>query len=125
MSHRGLLSRLESGEREQDPVRSIVGNLQVLLNARVGSSLSAPEFGVIAFTDLVHELPHGLRSLQQAIRDSIARYEPRLKNVSVRFVPGEDPLQLGFEVVARVGDTKRSLLRLHTRLTADRQFRFE
>ena len=119
---RGLLSRLETGDRDIEMVTSVVAHLRVLLNSRAGGALTVPDFGVVDFTDIVHEVPQGVRQLQQVLRDVIQKYEPRLLQVSVRFVPSTEPLRLAFEVVGRLDDGRRSLLRLRTHLTADRTF---
>ncbi len=120
MGARGLLSRLSSRDpgRPVDEVTSIVNNLRVLLNTRVGDSLSAQGFGVTDFVDLVHEFPYATGTMQKSIRAAISEYEPRLRNVRVRSIPSEDPLTLAFEVSARLaGDRKRGLVRVRTRVS--------
>ena len=48
----------------------------------------------------------------------VARYEPRLRNVSVRTVPSDDPLMLTFEISGRlVGDRRRGVVRLRSEMT--------
>ncbi len=53
----------------------------------------------------------------------ILKYEPRLKNVSVRYIPDDEPLVLRFEVVARLNDRSRSLVRLRTQMSSGGTFR--
>jgi type VI secretion system protein len=55
----------------------------------------------------------------------ILKYEPRLKNVSVRYIPDEEPLVLRFEVVARLNDDSRSLVRLRTSMMSGGNFRVD
>ena len=120
MGARGLLSRLSSRDpgRPIDEVTSIVNNLRVLLNTRVGDSLSAVGFGVADFVDMVHEFPYASGTMQKGIRAAITEYEPRLRNVRVRPIPSEDPLTLAFEVSARLSsDRKRGLVRVQTRVS--------
>ncbi|MBZ0116351.1 MAG: type VI secretion system baseplate subunit TssE [Sandaracinaceae bacterium] len=114
MSARGFLSRLASGDRRQDVVSSVVAHLNAMLNTRAGESVTVPDYGLMDFQDVVHTMPEAIGTIQQCIRATILKYEPRLKNVSVRFVPGEDPLILRFEVVARLSDARRSVVRLQT-----------
>jgi type VI secretion system protein len=116
MSSRGLLSRLASGSRRTDVVSSVVDHLKDMLNTRTGESVTVPDFGVVDFADVCHNMPEAIGAIQQSIRATILKYEPRLKNVSVRFVPSEDPLVLRFEVVARLADARRSVVRLRTNL---------
>ncbi len=97
---RGLMDRLAAGTagRDQDEVESIVGHLRVLLNTRRGDSVSAPEFGIPDFSDLVHGFPESLALLQQSVKATILQHETRLRNVIVRHVPDEDSLVIRFEI---------------------------
>lgn len=121
---RGLLDRLGT-HRRIDVVESIGENLRALLNARQGSSSSVMDFGVIDFVDIVHELPMSIAKVQESIRNTIQQYEPRLRNVTVRFLPGEDPLRLQFEVTARLAEDKRRSVRFATSLEAGGRFEVE
>jgi type VI secretion system protein len=114
---RGLFSRLSAADpaRPLDDVQSILGNLRVILNTRTGDSPASPDFGIIDFCDLVHNFPDATTYIQKSIRDTLAKYEPRLKSVRVRQVPSEDPLKLVFEISARLSsDRRRGLVRVRT-----------
>ncbi len=125
MTQRGLLSRLGTGQRHTDTVQSVLDHLKVLLNTCQGESITVPDYGLMDFSDIVHELPHGIHKIQQSIRAVILKYEPRLKNVSVRYIPDEEPLVLKFEVVARLNDESRSLVRLRTAMSSGGTFRVQ
>lgn len=100
---RALLSRIAGRSGPPgDEVAAIVAHLQVLLNTRRGDSVTVPEFGVLDFSDLVHEFPGAISQLSRSIRATIMEYEPRLKNVSVRHIPDEHALTLRFEIVAQL-----------------------
>jgi type VI secretion system protein len=118
---RGLLDRLGDARRI-DPLESIVEHLRALLNTKTGACVTVPEFGVVDFTDIVHDIPTSINKLQDSIRQTILEFEPRLRNVTVRFVPGTDPLKLNFEVSARLADDKRRVLRFETSLEAGGRF---
>lgn len=123
MAGRGLLSRIEAEEgastRDRDVSTSIVEHLRVLLNTRKGDSATAPGFGVVDFTDLVHSFPTAVQTLQAAIRATVLEYEPRLRNISVRHVPDDDPLVLRFEITAQPADRNaRGMLRFRTQMSA-------
>jgi len=119
---RGLLSRIElmsrSGTREREDLpEAIAAHLRVLLNTHQGDAATAPSFGLMDFTDLVHSLPGSIPTLQAAIRSSILEFEPRLKNVTVRYLPETDPLILRFEITAQPMDQgARGLLRFRTQV---------
>jgi type VI secretion system protein len=119
---RGLLSRIEtssrSGAREREDLpEAIAAHLRVLLNTRQGDAATAPSFGLVDFTDLVHSFPGSISTLQAAIRASILEFEPRLKNVNVRYMQETDPLILKFEITAQpVEEGARGLLRFRTQV---------
>jgi type VI secretion system protein len=122
MTGRGLLSRIESEQgtssRDADATSSIAEHLRVLLNTRRGDSATVPGFGGVDFTDLVHSFPYSIQTLQGAIRATILEFEPRLRNVSVRHVPDEDPLMLRFEISAQPADrSARGVLRFRTQMS--------
>jgi type VI secretion system protein len=119
MAARGILSRI-TGEstRGVDDIELIVGNLQALLNTRLGDAVSAEGFGVVDLVDIIHDFPAAAQIMQRSIRATIARYEPRLRNVSVRTVPSEDPLVLTFEISGRlIDDRRRGVVRLRSEMT--------
>jgi len=119
---RGLLSRLGKDDRKPDTVASVVAHLRDLLNSRHGDAVTVPEYGLMDFSDVCHNFPEAITYLQQSIRQTIMTYEPRLKNVSVRYVPDEDPLVRRFEIVARLADDRRSIVRLKTRCGPEGRF---
>lgn len=118
MSDRGLLSRLRAGRRSVDLVASIAAHLRELLNARQGLSETVPTFGIIDFNDVVHTLPDGIRTLQSSIRAAILEHEPRLQSVTVRAIESPSSLSIRFEVLGRLANDRRTMVRMHTELRA-------
>ncbi|MEZ4390548.1 MAG: type VI secretion system baseplate subunit TssE [Polyangiales bacterium] len=123
MVGRGLLSRIASKDprqsRVENEVESIVAHLRDLLNTRQGEAITVPEFGVIDFTDLVHNFPDAIQLLQRSIRATILQFEPRLKNVVVQHVRDEDVLILKFQISAQVSTRQgRGAVRFETQLRA-------
>ncbi len=119
MPARGVLARI-CGEStgDTDEVQSIVANLQVLLNTRLGDALTAPGFGVIDLVDVLHNFPFAAQIMQRSIRATIVEYEPRLDNVHVRLVESDDPMLLTFEISARLAsDNRRGPIRLRGEMT--------
>ncbi len=122
---RGLLSRLTatsvSEARPVNELESIVEHLRALLNTRQGESPSVPDFGVIDFTDLVHNFPEAIQLLQRCIRTTILQYEPRLKNVVVQHVRDDESLVLKFQITAQLqnkGNKNGGAVRFETQLRA-------
>ena len=57
---------------------------------------------------MLHSYPESVRDIERALKTAISKYEPRLKNVRVRFMPNEDdPLDLHFEVTARLSGKEK------------------
>ena len=117
-ARRGLLARLSSGGQRIGELESIIAHLNDLLNTRMGESLSASDFGIVDFADVVHNFPEATQVLQQSIRATILKYEPRLRNVSVHPVASPDTLMIAFEISARLASgAQRGVFRVRTELT--------
>jgi type VI secretion system protein len=112
---RGLFDRLEDGRRTIDTAESILAHLHVLLNTRE----------IVDLTDLVHTLPDGMRSVEQALCRAIEQYEPRLVQVSVRHVPGDDPLRLEFQVAGKLAAEPSRAFRTKTWVRLPGRFRVD
>ncbi len=64
-------------------VESVRRHLGRLLNSRQGMSEAAPDYGLPAMSDLVAGRDQYVQMVQDAIRTTIERYEPRLRRVRV------------------------------------------
>jgi type VI secretion system protein len=124
-----LLKRLEANAdptaagrtryRTDDLEAAVRDHLHQLLNTRQGSAPTVPDYGVIEFTELLHDFPHAISILQRNIKNTILKYEPRLKNVQVRAVEADDDLDQSlvyFEVSAQLvhPDGERQPIRFST-----------
>jgi type VI secretion system protein len=109
-----LLERIGARKREphargqEDPrqiIDSVLEHLQRILNTRQGNVPIAESFGLPDLTDIQQYYPDSLRGFENAIRQTIQNYEPRLKAIRVRFIPNdEDPLSLSFQIVGRLAN---------------------
>ncbi|MDY6955038.1 MAG: type VI secretion system baseplate subunit TssE [Thermodesulfobacteriota bacterium] len=107
-----LLERIRSWEREphrraqEDPKRiidSVLNHLQRILNSRQGSTPIAEDYGVPDFTEFLRRYPDSLNDFERSIRQTIQKYEPRLRAVRVRLIPQEeDAFSLRFQIVAKL-----------------------
>ncbi len=123
---RGLLGRLATSGASSQPGGDLSGDiaahLHALLNTRIGSAPTAPAYGVVDFTDLVHAFPKSIPALALSIRSTILAFEPRLKNVNVRHLPDEDPWLLKFEISGQLAAGKeRGTLRFRTEVSSSGQ----
>ncbi len=68
---------------EDARIRSVLANLQRLLNARRGAVGHLPNYGLPDISEVYRDMPDSIGLLQQAIKDTIEVYEPRLARVRV------------------------------------------
>lgn len=111
-----------------DPRRmidSILAHLERMLNTRRGSVPIAPDFGIPDFTDFRTAYPDSQRDLEREIRQTIQKYEPRLRAIRVKFVPDENELlSIRFQITARLAiEDNGETVVLHGVLDADGKFR--
>lgn len=63
----------------------------------------AEDYGVPDFTTLLEGYPNSLRAFERSIRETIQKYEPRLKGVRVSFISSdEDLLSLRFQITGKL-----------------------
>jgi type VI secretion system protein len=109
MVRRGLLSRIAGGDAAPvEEVESILAHLNALLNARQNESPCVPQYGIVDLSDIVYAFPAAVSQLVKSIRETIAEFEPRLKNVTVPQQQDDNPLVLRFEIVAQLALRARS-----------------
>ncbi|MBW2733860.1 MAG: type VI secretion system baseplate subunit TssE [Deltaproteobacteria bacterium] len=110
MSSRTLLERIEDPEPadmrhlvedEAQLFDSIRRQLQRMLNSRRGTASATPKYGTTDFSGLLRAAS-SLDTIRDEMLESIALYEPRLREVEVSFSPGEDTFAMVFDVSARV-----------------------
>ena len=80
-------------------VGAIKRHLQWMLNSRQGCSQSAPELGLGDFNDSVGGSLDFTIKISINIKETIERYEPRVKIHDVAFIPNpESPMELSFKI---------------------------
>lgn len=122
-----LFERLEDGHTAV-PVRtdltrlaaSVLGNLSAVFNARQGSCLTRPDYGLPDFNDALIKGPESMPVIARAIKAQIDRFEPRLTQVLVRPDPDPDnPLSLRFQISARIRGQDGERIGFETTLSDD------
>src|SRR5688500_2646887 len=90
--------------RGQDLEAVVLEHLSLMLNTRQGSALTCPDYGIVELSELLQDFPDALGVMQRAIKNSITKYEPRLKNVQVRAVQigTAGDLNAYFEITAQL-----------------------
>ncbi|MFV1951807.1 MAG: type VI secretion system baseplate subunit TssE [Nitrospinota bacterium] len=90
-------------ENTDQLAESVLLHLRKMLNTWQGHSLTLPDYGIPVLADIMHSFPDALAMMEDAICNSIGKYEPRLRGVKVRYVESEDDiLRLRFEVTAQL-----------------------
>ena len=74
-----------SNEVETD----IQAHLVEILNTRMGSARTVPDYGLMEVSEVIHDFPDAIAMIQRSLKACIQTYEPRLKNVQVRHIKGE------------------------------------
>ena len=69
--------------------KSIMDNLTRIFNTRRGSLFHLEDYGLPDISELYRKLPEGLEELRIAIRKTVEKFEPRLKNVRVTSLDSE------------------------------------
>ena len=76
-------ARLSDVPESEHHLRSVIGNLGRLFNTRRGWLPHIPEFGLPDITDVSRAAPAEVEAIRRAIRESVERFEPRLRRVRV------------------------------------------
>ncbi|HET6369858.1 MAG TPA: type VI secretion system baseplate subunit TssE [Nitrospiria bacterium] len=94
---------LTVSENTEQLADSILRHLRKMLNTRQGHALIQPEYGMPDVTEFRENLPEMVEIVQQGIRNSVEKFEPRLRNVTVSFVPSQDDwTNLRFEITGEL-----------------------
>jgi type VI secretion system protein len=99
-----------------DLENDITAHLVEILNTRMGSARTVPDYGLMEVSEVLHDFPDAIAMIQRSLKACIQQYEPRLKNVQVRHVKGDALAQmvLEFEITGQfqMPDGRRQSLRL-------------
>lgn len=116
-----LLERILYWETEAAPsatpsadllVGSVLSHLRRILNTRRGSASIDPNFGMPDFTNVAGSTFSGssVRELEMDLVGTIRKYEPRLRNPTLKMVPDErDILALKFELGGTIQMSERDV----------------
>ena len=95
-----------AGRNLQLEVSSIINHLQRLLNSRQGSVPIAADYGIPDITNFPgDDLTAMAKEMEKSLRQVIEKFEPRLRDVRISFLPAEDVvLALRFKIEAFLVD---------------------
>lgn len=101
------VSRLDAGEYKM----SVFADISRLYNTQQGTVLISQDLGVPDFTNLLNRFgPQEVAIMERAFREVLEKYEPRVRNVIVRFLPRDNEYGvLRFVVSASLAFRNQSL----------------
>ena len=99
---------LNTTQNTEALAESILFHLTRVLNTRQGGPMIQPQdYGMVDITEISTRFPDSIADVQKAIRTTIEKYEPRLKNVQVEHIgEGADLQTLKFKITAQLADKK-------------------
>jgi type VI secretion system protein len=90
-----------------DLVRSVLHNLQNILNARLGNAAAQPDLGMPSPSEITRGGADGVERIIRGLRACVEKYEPRLAGIDVVHLDSENEyLTLRFTVTARIANSK-------------------
>jgi len=111
-SERSILERLAKpatkGQRTlsqntHEMTRSVLRNLQHILNTRLGDAPAQPDLGMPSPSEITQASPDAINMVMRNLRACIEKYEPRLSSIDIAHVEaGDEILTLRFQVTARL-----------------------
>jgi type VI secretion system protein len=94
-------------DNPQERQRSILQNLQRILNTRTGHAMAQLDMGTPAPQDLALASADGVNGALRTIRLAIEKYEPRLKSVEITQIHVKDEvLTMRFQITATIVSQK-------------------
>lgn len=118
---------LTIGENKEALAESVLRNLQNMLNTRQGHVLVQPDYGMPDVTEFVQTLPELVKAVEKGIKNSIQKFEPRLKNPVITYVPAEHyQTELRFEISAElVTEREKAPVSFETEVSSSGQIKIK
>ncbi|MBT2339765.1 MULTISPECIES: type VI secretion system baseplate subunit TssE [Pseudomonas] len=96
---------LDQVSEQDQPVLSVLDNLQRILGSRAGALSHLPDYGLPDLGAGLQGVPAGTPTLIEAMAATLLKYEPRLASVSIELLPQALPgyVELALEVQLKGG----------------------
>lgn len=99
---------LSSVSEDRHHFLSVMSNLNRLFNTRQGSVKHLPGYGLPDISSVYREAPRSIDGLRRAIKESVQKYEPRLRRVHVKHKETDTyDMRLVFILTAELKDGER------------------
>lgn len=93
---------------DDQPVLSVLDNLQRILNSRAGTLAHLPDYGLPDMASILQGLPGSAHQLIGSLRGTLLKYEPRLAAVHVELLPQKRPGHLEYSLEVELHDGRRA-----------------
>ena len=92
---------------EDQHTLSVLDNLQRILNSRAGSLSHLPDYGLPDMGLILQGLPASAHGLMGTLANTLLKYEPRLKAVTIELLPQTRPGHLEYALDAQLKNGER------------------
>lgn len=75
---------------------SVMDSMRRILNTRAGSLKHMPDYGLPDLSTIYRHLPASAYELMGKIKETLLKYEPRLKSLEIEIMPNDDGLALKY-----------------------------
>lgn len=75
-------------------VRSVIDNIQRILNSRSGALKHLPDYGIPDLSTVYKNLPSSAQDLRTHMRKTLLKYEPRLTGLEIRLTESKDNIMI-------------------------------
>ncbi|KFK96616.1 MULTISPECIES: type VI secretion system baseplate subunit TssE [unclassified Serratia (in: enterobacteria)] len=103
---------LHAVSEEEQVILSVLDNMQRILNCRAGTLSHLPDYGLPDMSKILQGMPGTAHSLLVTLSDTLLKYEPRLKSLTVVLLPQTTPGYLEYGIDAELQG--RGLVRFGT-----------
>ncbi|WP_152227557.1 type VI secretion system baseplate subunit TssE [Pseudomonas sp. SCB32] len=99
---------LHRAREEDQPLLSVLDNLQRILNCRAGTLSHLPDYGLPDMSEILHGMPGSAHGLIGNMTNMLLKYEPRLASLNIELLPQILPGHLEYSVTVELHDGMRA-----------------
>lgn len=95
---------LHDVDQQNQIILSVLDNMQRILNARAGTLVHLPDYGLPDITRILQGMPGTAHELRHLLSCVLLKYEPRLKDITVVMLEQIRPGELRYAIDAELKD---------------------
>lgn len=102
--HEKLIGQFDDGQavelftEQEQLIKSVLDNIQRILNSRQGSLKHLPDYGIPDLGTIYRHLPASANQLKLEMERTLLLYEPRLTNLHIHLLPSPDDMLLYYQL---------------------------